>query len=211
MFREAGKQSANIDLAYRQCSLRCLSDLVQFTSAKFKDVYFETYWSTVFLKYFDQDLAALHTKDQQRLEQQIEQFKSKNRRKGDEMVVDNAVVEDTEMLQGDDDKAENVDSESKMQVNGGSGDDDKTNNESEAKKTVVDEKTDEEKEQEAANAELKLILLETIGKCWPFSWEIQGILIIMFYNVTTLLINHYFFLIYVLNLIKRNISSISVY
>jgi hypothetical protein len=163
MFKEAGKQSSNIDITYRQCSLRCLADLIQFTSSQFKDSFFELYWSSVFVMYFEQDLASLVRKDQLRFEQQIEAFKRKNKRKANDM--------ETETVE---DQTKNEQSE-EMQVEAEKVEEKTQQKEEEVKK--ADEKTDEEKEKEATNSALKLILMETIGKCWPFSWEIQG-----FYN-----------------------------
>ena len=52
IFKEANKQGSNVETSYKVCAMRCLSDLVQFSSNNFKDTYFEQYWSMFILKFF---------------------------------------------------------------------------------------------------------------------------------------------------------------
>jgi len=143
IFKEANKQGSNIETAYKVCAMRCLSDLVQFSSNHFKDTYFEQYWSMFILKYFEQDLIEIKKKETQKYEQQIENLKIKNQ-----------MQRETE-IESDDNK--NMGSESELIT--------------EAENMEID------KEEEEKNSILKLVCLETIGKCWSYATDIQGILI----------------------------------
>lgn len=135
VFKEANKQSGNIDLNYRTCSLNCLGDLVQFSSTHFKENYFENYWQEFVLKYFQSDIDALIKKELQRVEQQKELFKIK--------------VLGVEVMQSE------------------------TNEKIELTETNKDEEMEEDKELETINSSLKLVILESIGKCWPYCSDIQ--------------------------------------
>jgi proteasome component ECM29 len=149
MFKEASKQSSNVDINYRVASLRCLSDLIQFSSSHFKDAFFQQYWSLFMKKYFENDLEELMIKERQRREQLEEQLKKKM----------NIIDEDVELINIDD---ENV----------------KDNNEQSNKKSKKndDDKDDDDDDDEEGQIldKLKLLSLETIGKCWPYTPEIQS-------------------------------------
>ncbi|CAF0720691.1 unnamed protein product [Brachionus calyciflorus] len=142
VLKEANKQSGNIDNNYRICSLRCLGDLVQFSSTHFKDNYFENYWANFVLKYFKDDLDELEKKEKLRCDQQRESFKKK--------------------VLGIEDMQTEIENIEKMQT---------------TESTKNEEKNDEEmledKELEETNSSLKLVILESIGKCWPYGTDIQ--------------------------------------
>ncbi len=61
VFKEASKQSSNIDSAYKTCALRCLADILEYSSSKFVDKDFESYWVLFIEKYFENDLEKLDT------------------------------------------------------------------------------------------------------------------------------------------------------
>lgn len=128
VFKEANKQSS--DAAYRTSSLRCLTDLVHFSTSEFKDSFFEDYWSQFVLKYFESDVAALWARETRHAETLRARFEDE-KENGDEKKKDERV---------------------------------------EASK----EDGDEDKEAGLVNSSMKLIVLETLGKCWPYSTEIQG-------------------------------------
>lgn len=135
MFKEANKQTS--DMAYRTSSLRCLTDLVHFSSYQFKDSVFEDYWTGFVLKYFAVDLESIEAREKRHGEMLRAKFEEKD--ESTEETKETAV------------KAS------------GEGDREKT-----------EEKSEEEKENEKVNSSLKLIVLETIGKCFSYSTEIQG-------------------------------------
>lgn len=140
IFKEANKQGSNIETSYKVCAMRCLSDLVQFSSNHFKDTYFEQYWLMFILKFFEQDLIEIKRKEILRYEQQIENLKAKNQFQEQE-----------------------TESES-----------DRKMDESELVVGTKDEKMEIDKEEEEKNTILKLVCLETIGKCWSYATDIQG-------------------------------------
>ena len=88
VFREANKQSSNIELVYRLCALRCLSDAVQFSSSHFKDNYFEQFWSNFVNKNFEENMEALKKKETNRFQILIDQFEGKNEKTKEEKVDD---------------------------------------------------------------------------------------------------------------------------
>ncbi|RNA28279.1 proteasome-associated ECM29 -like protein, partial [Brachionus plicatilis] len=134
VFKEANKQGSSIDLNYRLSALRCLGDLVQFSSTHFKDVHFENYWNNFILRYFNEDLEQLIVKEKKRVELQKELFKKK--------IL--SISEESEAMVGDkNDERKNKD------------------------------ENEEDKESAAANMNRKLVLLESVGKCWPYGTEIQ--------------------------------------
>ena len=136
IYKEANKQSVNIELGYRVCALRCLSDLVQFSSAHFKDTYFEQYWSTFFAVYFEDNLKEISLKESQRFKQQLESLNPKSIQDS-ENIVEESVQQEADV--------------------------------------VMKESTPEDNAEESvAAASLKRVCLETIGKCWPYSTELQG-------------------------------------
>lgn len=60
-------------------------------------------------------------------------------------------------------------------------------------KSEEEKKQEEDKELEESNASLKLIVLETVGKCWSYSSEVQGLfgkrksmVLKLFVNITDL-------------------------
>lgn len=134
VFKEANKQSSNIDLNYRQSAIRCLGDMVQFSSTHFRDVYFENYWNNFILKFFDDNLQQLIEKDKKRIELQKYLFKKKYL----------SITEENEVLV-----------EEKI--------DEKKN----------EDQSEEDKESEISNMSLKLALLESVGRCWPYGADIQ--------------------------------------
>lgn len=153
MFKEANKQSSNIDITYKTHSLRCLADLVQFSSTHFKETYFESFWQSFVKKYFDAELEVFTKKEKLRQSQQFHQFKEMNNIADEKESPGETATEDVEM-------------------------------ETETKESK-ESNEDKEEKKEAENEEMviKLILLETIGRCWPFSTESQGeFLISMFLN-----------------------------
>lgn len=137
VFKEASKQSSNIYVTYKTCSLRCLADMVQFSSAHFKDSYFEQYWTNFVLKYFDREFGELLIKEKQRVDQQFDLFKKK------------ILKEEIQEQAMDIEQKEDVKNEENME----------------------EEETD--KEAEELNATIKHIILESLGKCWPFGSDIQ--------------------------------------
>lgn len=134
VFKEANKQSGNIDSNYRSCSLSCLGDLVQFSSTHFKNNYFEMYWQDFVVKYFQDDIDLLTKKECQRVEQQRESFKKKF------LGIDEMQTE---------------------------------SNPNEKIETKNEEEMEEDKELEIINSNLKLVIIESIGKCWPYCSDIQ--------------------------------------
>ena len=139
IFKEANKQSANIELGYRVCSLRCLSDLVQFSSAHFKDAYFEQYWSTFFVVYFEDNLKEISLKESQRFKQQLESLNPKSIQDSENIVEESVSQQEADVVM---------------------------------KEPAPEDNAEEEN---AALASLKRVCLETIGKCWPYSTELQGL------------------------------------
>lgn len=140
MFKEASKQSTNIETNYKLTSLRCLSDVLQYCASSSLDSDFDTYWSTFVEKYFEQDFTSLkefeELKSQQQQQQQI-----------------NSTTEEQQqaVVVADDDKPVE-----------------------EIKKLKLSETKDiDEAEQELAD-NFKFTILATIGKCMPYTPEIQG-------------------------------------
>jgi hypothetical protein len=72
VFKEASKQSAGIEVAYRVCALRCLTDVVQFSSVHFVDSHFEQYWSTFYQVCLAGGLEQVRAKEAQRYQQLVE-------------------------------------------------------------------------------------------------------------------------------------------
>lgn len=136
MFKEANKQTS--DMAYRTSSLRCLTDLVHFSSYQFKDSVFEDYWTGFVLKYFAADLESIEAREKRHAEMLRAKFEEKD--ESTEESKEAAVVKAA-----------------------GEGD-----------RETTEEKSEEDKENERVNSSLKLIVLETIGKCFSYSTEIQG-------------------------------------
>jgi hypothetical protein len=56
IFKEASKDNSNIDITYKTCALRCLADILEYSSSKFFDKDFESYWTLFIEKYFENDL-----------------------------------------------------------------------------------------------------------------------------------------------------------
>lgn len=149
MFKEANKQSDSIDLAYKQCSLRSLADVIQFTSAQFKDSYFEQYWSGfVADRYFADDLATLIQKDKQKVEHQIESYKTKHLKLAMDVDEHSSSEPMEQTAEKEEQKDQNV--------------------------PPAAEVTEEDKEKEELNTAMKMIILETLGKVWPCGAEVQG-------------------------------------
>lgn len=135
MFKEANKQTS--DMAYRTSSLRCLTDLVHFSSYQFKDSVFEDYWTGFVLKYFAADLESIEAREKRHAEMLRAKFEEKD---------------------------ESMEQSKEAAAVKASGED----------KEMTEEKSEEDKENEKVNSSLKLIVLETIGKCFSYSTEIQG-------------------------------------
>lgn len=152
IFKEANKQSDNIELNYRVCSLRCLADLVQFGSTHAKDSYFEQYFLIV-KKYFEAEFEEVVKKEKVYHDQLVEQFKNKNRKETGELEAKREKKDDAEMMEVQPVEKQEKDDKAKV------------------------EKDENDEEEEKKNEAIKLIILETIGKCWPYSTEIQGIYI----------------------------------
>ncbi len=155
VFKEANKQ---VDLSYRIYSIMCLSDLLQYCSAQFKETYFEQYWSMFVLKIFQSELDKLKQKENQRQEQQMEYFKYKLNKKDEIDMVEKTSAEEKEILEENDDKM-SIESESKTE-----------------NKPNIEEKMDQEEEKEEVNINLRVIVLVSLGKSWSFCSEMQGIL-----------------------------------
>ena len=77
LFKEASKQSSNIELTYKLSAVACLSDALTFASAHFKDAYFEQYWSEFVIRMLDGELATVRQREQTRQSLQLELFKSR--------------------------------------------------------------------------------------------------------------------------------------
>ena len=155
IFKEASKQG--VDLAYKSCALRCLSDLVQFSSSQFKDAYFEQYWSNFVLKLFETDLEELFENEKIQREQLIDQLANRDRAYTQETGNPDASSIEEDILKKPCD--ENLVRESRS---------------SERKKEKSSSNQDKDEEENAKTSALKLICLETLGKCWPSSADTQG-------------------------------------
>ena len=59
VFKEANKQSTNIETSYKITSLRCLSDILQYSASNSLDSDFDLFWSMFVEKYFIQELTDL--------------------------------------------------------------------------------------------------------------------------------------------------------
>ncbi len=149
VFKEVGKQSSSIDLNYKLCSLRCLADLVQFSSTQSNETYFEKFWSSILELYFSNELENLILKENKRHENLIEQIRNKNN------------VTDVEMKETKNDSSE-------IQENNEAATKKKSK-----KETEVENREEEEEEQKKGEA-IKLVILESIGKCWSYNSDIQG-------------------------------------
>lgn len=154
VFKEAQKTSSNIEVSYRVCALRTLTDVVQFSSVHFVDGNFEQYWSTFFQGLFADVLKEVQAKEATRYQQILENLANTD----SEMSVDEAASKSQE-------RDDNV----------------------EMKETVEDNKPVEKKEEKMEDEEvvedpalekLQMVFLETIGKCWPYGSEIQGIIFV---------------------------------
>ena len=164
IFKEASKQSASIDLNYKTCSLRCLADLVQFSSMHFKDAYFEQFWSSVLENYFGKEVEELISKEKTRYDYLVEQYKNKNK-------IDDPKTETKET-------SETNATEVNKEV-------DEVSNKKAKSKKETDADLDEDDEEARKNGEaIKLIILESVGKCWSYSSDIQG-----FYTRTFIISN----------------------
>ena len=131
VFKEVNKESSNIDEAYRISTLRCVSDLLQFSSNNFRDSDFELYWSTVLEKHF---------------KKAFEHFEEIEK-----------IAEQRKLNAG-----ESVDQERQL---------------SEIKKIKLTDESESEKEAEnedRIDSPARITCLETFGKCWPHSIDIQG-------------------------------------
>lgn len=129
VFKEAGKSSS--DSVYKTASLRCLTDLVQFSTSQLKDSFFEDYWTSFVLKSFEKELEALRAKEVR----QREILKAKLEEREDEPLQEEAKT-------------------------------------SESSKQKEDE--DVEMEEKETEKSTRIIILETMGKCWSYSLELQG-------------------------------------
>lgn len=132
VFKEASKSTS--DSVYKTSSLRCLTDLIQFSTSQLKDSFFEDYWTSFVLKFFDKDLDTLRTKETRQTE--ILKAKLEGREEP---------VQEAQASQGND-----------------------------TDKQKTEENQDVEMEEKEAEESTKLIILETIGKCWSYSSELQG-------------------------------------
>lgn len=156
VFKEANKQGSNIDLSYRIYSVMCLSDLLQFCSAQFKETYFEQYWSMFVLKIFQSELDALNQRENQRQEQQIEYFKNKLN-KNDEINMEEQQLNDKKEPSEENDDKMSIESETKT-----------------ANKANSEEKMDQDEEKEEVNINYRVIVLVSLGKSWSFCSDMQG-------------------------------------
>ena len=62
-----------------------------------------------------------------------------------------------------------------------------------------------DKDEEEEKSVIKLVLLETVGKCWPYSTEIQGTSIVTFLSLKSLIFKYSSVLI-----VKKNICIMEV-
>ena len=130
------------------CALRCLTDLIQFSSVHCVDANFEQYWTAFFQVYFQEDLETIKQIEDQRYQQQLEHLVNQTK--------ETSISDDTPKKLKTDEDVEMVQETVKNTI--------------ESKK----EDSDEEVEKDLALDKLRLVCLETIGKCWPFGGEIQG-------------------------------------
>lgn len=151
VFKEAQKTSSNIEVSYRVCALRTLTDVVQFSSVHFVDGNFEQYWSTFFQGLFANVLKEVQAKEATRYQQILENLTNTE----SEMPVDEAMSKS----EGD----ENVGMKEAVEDN-------------KPAKKKEEKMDDEEAVEDPALEKLQMVCLETIGKCWPYGSEIQGIL-----------------------------------
>ena len=135
VFKEVNKDSSNIDQSYKISSLRCLSDLLQFSSSHFKDSDFELYWSSFIERFFQKNFQILAE-----IEKAIEE-RRKNEHEGDDSEIRQAALEQIKRIKLSDESQSN-------------GDDDEA--------------------EDKFESPLKITCLETFGKCWPYSDDIQG-------------------------------------
>lgn len=137
VFREASKKASSGDSAYKTSSLRCLTDLVHFSSSQLREAIFEDYWTSFVLNSFEKELDALRSKESR----VRETLKAK--------------------LEGRDETVQQPKSET-------AGEEAKTDS-----KKPDDAEMEEEGENEIHESS-RIIILETMGKCWPYSSELQG-------------------------------------
>jgi hypothetical protein len=133
VFKEASKKSANVDINYKITSMRCLSDLMQYSASNSLDSDFELYWTMFVEKYFEQDFLNLKNAEELKVEINAEA-----------MQLENNITDNDRPIE-------------------------------EIKKLKLSEtKSNDDEENEELFNKLKLIILETIGKCWPYTMEMQG-------------------------------------
>lgn len=135
VFKEVNKESSNIDESYRISSLRCLSDLLQFSSSNFRDSDFELYWTSVIERFFQKNFEILA---------EIEKAVEERRKQDNEEDENNSKQAALEQI-----KKIKLSDESQSGDNG-------------------DEAEDK------FDSPVKITCLETFGKCWPYSDDIQG-------------------------------------
>jgi hypothetical protein len=135
IFKEASKQGTNVDPNYKLTSLRCLSDILEYSASNSLDSDFDLYWTTFVEKYFEQDFINL---------KESEEFKKKAESGEDEQKSDETKEEDRP-----------IEEIKKLKL-------------SETPETI-----DEAAKELFDN--FKFIILGTIGKCLPYTVEIQGL------------------------------------
>jgi len=148
VFKEANKSGSNIDISYKLGSLRCLADLVEFSSCHFKDNLFEDYWQGFIKTNFSEDFESLVNKEKKYMEKRKMQLNQ------------------MEIVETDEPKVEENDQEMK--------DMDQTKEEQNANKTTITNEEERNEEEDTNNFNIRLNLLSTIGKCWSYSSDIQG-------------------------------------
>lgn len=146
VFKEASKQSSNINLNYKIHTLRCLADILQFSSTNSIDNDFETYWSLFIESYFKQNI--------ENLKQLEEEIRIKKFEKQEE--INKEQQNEDEKMQ---DNNENANDGAKKV---------KLSNENNVKNEDNDENSDD------TFSNVRLICLESMGKCWPYTTEMQG-------------------------------------
>ena len=131
MFKEAGKQNTSVETNYKLTSLRCLSDLLEYSASNSLDSDFDFYWTNFVDKYFEQDFINLKESEEELKRKSVEAEEEKKKE-------DDRPVEEIKKL-----------------------------------KLSETEAMDDETKELFDN--FKFTILSTLGKCLPFTAEIQGL------------------------------------
>ena len=165
IFKEANKQSSNVDDNYKICALRCLADAMQFSSNHFNDADFELYWTSFIEKYFEESIQKLNEIELKK-QQQLQEQEQKNAEQGGETKAAAIETDTSDTINPTTSDTESSEQIKKLKLN-----DDEKEKGKENKQIAKD--ADDEANNSLHN-NLRTVCLETFGKCWPHSNELQG-------------------------------------